>query len=90
MALTKPQLLFLSANIVLGALIALAAARIPSFAALPVPQFGWLVVGVLLTDIAIGYMAGAHPTAVITMPVRIAALALSFFASLIVASALAA
>jgi hypothetical protein len=84
MALSRPQFLFLFANVLIGALVALAAARVPGFAALPVPQFGWLVGGVLLTDIAAGLLAGAHPTAVISMPVRIAALALSFIASLAV------
>ncbi|MDX2203257.1 MAG: hypothetical protein NW223_10945 [Hyphomicrobiaceae bacterium] len=88
MALTRPQILFLLANAALGALVALAAARVPSFAALPVPQLGWLVAGVLLTDVATGVLTGAHPTAVISMPVRIAALALSLVASLGVATAL--
>lgn len=88
MALSRPQIIFVLANVALGALIALASARIPSFAALPVPLFGWLVLGVLLTDLAIGYFAGAHPTAVISMQARIAALALSFIASLLVSVAL--
>ena len=88
MALSRPQMLFLVANLVVGALVGLATVHVPSFAALPVPQFAWLVAGVLVTDIATGAATRSHPTAVISMPVRIAALALSMVAALAVTSAL--
>ncbi|RTL71759.1 MAG: hypothetical protein EKK41_08320 [Hyphomicrobiales bacterium] len=88
MALSRPQIVFVLVNVVLGAVVGAAVARIPSFAAVPVPLFGWLVLGVLLTDLASGYLAGAHPTAVITMQARIAALVLAFIASLIVSAGL--
>lgn len=88
MALTRPQMIFLAANLFLGALVGLATVHVPGFAALPVPQFGWLVAGVLVTDLATGAATRTHPTAVITMPVRIAALALSMVAALAVTAAL--
>jgi hypothetical protein len=88
MALSRPQIIFVLVNVVLGAVVAVAMARVPSFAAVPVPLFGWLVLGVLVTDLVIGYLAGAHPTTVITMQARIAALVLAFIVSLIVSAGL--
>ncbi len=85
MSITPPQIGFLIANVLMGALVGYLQARVPQFASLPVPQFGWLVLGVLILDLATGYLAGAHPTAVISMPLRVAALALAFLASFVVA-----
>ena len=84
------HILFLVANIAFGALMGIAFVRVPALATSAIPIFGWLVAGVLAIDLIFGYLAGAHPTAVITMPVRIAALVLSYVASFIATGALAA
>lgn len=88
--LSQRHILFLVANVVFGALMGMAFVRVPALSTSAIPIFGWLVAGVLVIDLAFGYLAGAHPTAVVTMPVRIAALVLSYVASVIATGALAA
>ncbi len=88
--LSPLHIAFLVVNIVFGAAFGIAHLRIPVLAASAVPVFGWLVAGVLVIDLIFGYLAGAHPTKVITMPVRIGALVLSYIASVIATSAIAA
>lgn len=79
--LSPLQVAFLAANAVLGLVIGLAHARVPGMQSLAIPLFGWLVAGVLVLDLLFGWLAGAHPTTVVTMPVRIVALVLSYAAA---------
>lgn len=84
---SRLNILFVLANVVLGGIVGALSSLSPSFAALPIPIFGWLVLGVLLADLGFGALAGAHPSAVVTMPVRIVALVASYAASLVATSA---
>lgn len=88
--LSPLHIAFLLVNIAFGAVFGIAHLRIPVLAASAVPVFGWLVAGVLVIDLIFGYLAGAHPTKVITMPVRITALVLSYVASVVATGAVAA
>ena len=76
--LTRIELLFVALNLTLGLAVAGLTLRLPAFAGLPVPPFGWLVIGVLLTDLALGALARRHPSALISMPARLVALVGSF------------
>lgn len=80
---SRVHVLFVLANMLFGGLVGALSSLSPPFAALPVPIFGWLVLGVLLADLGFGALARAHPSAVITMPVRIVALVASYAASLL-------
>ena len=84
---SRVHVLFVLANVVLGAIVGALSSLSPSFAALPIPLFGWLVLGVLLADLGLGALARAHPSAVVTMPVRIVALLASYAGSLLATSA---
>lgn len=86
---SRMHILFVLANVVLGGIVGALGGLSPSFAALPIPVFGWLVLGVLLADLGFGALAGAHPSAVVTMPVRIVALVASYIASLVATAAVA-
>ena len=55
-----------------------AAARSPQFAALSVPTFVWLVLGMLAFELLAGLALKAHPSTIVSMPLRFAALMLSF------------
>lgn len=88
--LSPLHIAFVLVNIAFGAVFGIAHVRVPMLAASAVPVFGWLVAGVLVIDLVFGYLAGAHPTKVISMPVRIAALVLSYIASVVVTSVIAA
>jgi len=79
--LTPLQIGFIVANAVLGLVLGVLHARLPLMQTSAVPLFGWLVAGVLVLDLAFGWIAGAHPTTVVTMPVRIAALIVAYLAA---------
>jgi hypothetical protein len=88
--LTPLQIAFIVANAVLGLVIGLLHARIPAMQATAIPLFGWLVAGVLILDLAFGWLGGAHPTAVVSMPARIVALVVSYIAAAAAAAMIAA
>lgn len=79
--LTHLQIGFLAANTVLGLVIGLLHARVPAMQGTAVPLLAWLVAGLLVLDLAFGRFAGTHPTQAISMPVRLAALVLSYLAA---------
>lgn len=76
--LTRLHIAFLAANAVLGLVVGLLYVRMPAMQGGAVPLLAWLVVGLLVLDIAFGRIARAHPTQAISMPVRLAALVLSY------------
>ena len=42
------------------------------------PPFAWLVVGMLLVEVLAGLALKTHPSAIVTMPIRVAGLITSF------------
>ncbi len=79
--MSTASVVFVLVNAILGALIAALAHAVPAFAALPLPSFAWLVIALFVADVAFGAFRGMHPSAALTMPVRIVALAASFGAN---------
>ena len=71
------QILFLAINAIIGLCVGTAALS-PAFAALGIPTFAWLVVGMLLVEVLAGLALKTHPSAIVTMPIRIAGLITSF------------
>jgi hypothetical protein len=76
--LTIGQIVFLAINAIIGLCVGTAASLSPEFAALRIPTFAWLVVGMLLVELTAGLALKAHPSAVVTMPMRVAGLITSF------------
>jgi hypothetical protein len=76
--LSVGQLLFLAINAIIGLFIGTAAALSPGFAALRIPTFAWLVAGMLLVEVLAGLVLKSHPSAIVTMPIRVAGLITSF------------
>lgn len=72
-----PQI-FLATNALIGLAVGTAAARSQQFAALGVPNFAWLVGGMLALEVLAGLALKAHPSNLISMALRIAALVASF------------
>jgi hypothetical protein len=72
------QILFVSINAIIGLCVGAAVALSPAFAALGIPTFAWLVVGMLLVEVLAGLALKTHPSAIVTMPIRIAGLITSF------------
>jgi hypothetical protein len=78
--LSRIQLAFLCANAVLGLLIGLATARTTALGLLKIPTFLWLVAGLFGLEMLAGRLARAHPATIVSMPIRVAALFVSFAA----------
>jgi len=76
--LSAGQIFFLAINALIGLIVGTAAALSPRFAALGIPTFAWLVVGMLLVELLAGLALKTHPSAIVTMPVRVAGLITSF------------
>jgi hypothetical protein len=76
--LSAGQILFLAINAMIGLCVGTAAALSPEFAAVRIPTFVWLVVGMLLVELLAGLALKTHPSAIVTMPVRVAELITSF------------
>ena len=76
--LSVGQILFVAVNAMIGLFVGTAVALRPDFAALGIPTFVWLVLGMLLVEVLAGLALKTHPSAIVTMPVRIAALLTSF------------
>jgi hypothetical protein len=72
------QILFLAINAIIGLCVGTAAALSPAFAALGIPTFAWLVVGMLIVEVLAGLALKMHPSAIVTMPIRFAGLMTSF------------
>jgi hypothetical protein len=70
--------LFLAANAVIGLAVGTAVARSPQFAAVQIPTFAWLVFGMFLVELVTGMAMKAHPSATVSMPLRLAGLIGSF------------
>jgi hypothetical protein len=87
--LTRLQIGFLAANAVLGLVVGLLHARVPAMQVTAVPLLAWLVAGLLVLDLGFGRLADAHPTQAVSMPVRLAALVLSYIAAATVPTLLA-
>jgi len=62
----------------LDTIVGTAAALSPAFAALGIPTFAWLVVGMLIVEVLAGLALKTHPSAIVTMPTRVAGLMTSF------------
>jgi hypothetical protein len=76
--LSALQIVFLVVNAAIGLAVATAAARSPQFAALPIPTFAWLVLGMLAFEVLTGLALKTHPAAAVSMPLRMAGLIVSF------------
>jgi hypothetical protein len=72
------QILFLAINAIIGLCVGTAAALSAAFAALGIPTFAWLVVGMLIVEVLAGLALKTHPSAIVTMPTRVAGLMTSF------------
>jgi len=72
------QILFVAINAIIGLCVGTAAALSPAFSALGIPTFAWLVVGMLLVEVLAGLALKTHPSAIVTMPTRVAGLMTSF------------
>jgi hypothetical protein len=68
----------LAFNALFGALIGALTARSPTFAALGIPSFLWLVAGLFAFEMGVGLILKAHPSTLLTMPWRAAGLAVAF------------
>jgi hypothetical protein len=74
------QPLFVAVNAAFGILVGALSARVPAFTALGIPSFLWLVAGLFASEMSAGLIFKAHPAALLSMPWRAAALAVSFIA----------
>jgi hypothetical protein len=75
--LPPPLLLFVTVNAVFGAVIGTITARVPAFEDL-IPTFLWLVAGLFVIETSAALVLKTHPSALIPMPWRVAALVVSF------------
>jgi len=78
--LSALQVLFLVVNAAIGLAVGTAAVRSPQFAAVQIPTFVWLVLGLLACELLTGLALKTHPAAAISMPLRMAGLIVSFAA----------
>ena len=69
---------FLAFNALFGILIGATSARVPAFSTLGVPSFLWLIAGLFAFEMTAGLILKAHPSALLTMPWRVAGLIVSF------------
>lgn len=69
-ALSPFAIVFVLFNAVFGVIIGVLTARVPSFGALGIPSFLWLVAGMFAFEMAAGFALNAHPSSLITMPAR--------------------
>jgi hypothetical protein len=76
--LSVQEFLFLVANAVIGFVVGSAVARSPQFAAFRIPTFVWLVLGMLAFELLAGLALKAHPSTIVSMPLRFAGLIVSF------------
>jgi hypothetical protein len=72
------QILFLAVNAAIGLAVGTAAARSPQFVALQIPTFAWLVLGMLAFELLAGVALKMHQAAVVSLPLRLAGLIVSF------------
>jgi hypothetical protein len=75
--LSQMQIFFLAVNAALGLAVGTVAARSPDAAPLQLPAFAWLVAGMFLFELVAGFLLKKHPSAIISMPVRVAGLVVS-------------
>jgi hypothetical protein len=68
----------LAFNLLFGTLIGVLNARVPTFTAIGVPSFLWLVAGLFAFEMVAGLVSKTHPSALMTMPWRAAGLVLAF------------
>ena len=87
--LSPLQIGFVAANAVLGLVIGLLHLRVPAMQGTAVPLLAWLVAGLLVLDLLFGRIAGVHPTQAVSMPLRLAALVISYLAAAAVPALLA-
>jgi ABC-type xylose transport system permease subunit len=78
--LSPRQLIFIAVNAAIGALVGLASVQGYLPGQLRLPTFVWLVLGMLAVELLAGLALKMHPSALVTMPARFAALAVSFIA----------
>jgi hypothetical protein len=65
-------------NAVFGTLIGALTARVPTFSAIGIPSFLWLVAGLFAFEMIAGLILQTHPSALVTMPWRVAGLVTAF------------
>ena len=70
-------MLFLAVNATIGLAVGAAAARSPQSMPFQIPTYAWLVLGMLVFDLLAGLALKTHPATVVSMPLRMAGLALS-------------
>ena len=74
------QVIFLIFNLALGLAVGASAARSTWFSTLGIPTFLWLVAGLFAFEMVAGLALKKHPTALLSMPWRVAGLIASFAA----------
>jgi ABC-type Fe3+-siderophore transport system permease subunit len=72
------QSFFVGINALIGLGVGAATALYPQFAAMQIPTFAWLVLAMLLVELITGAAFRAHPSSLVSMPMRFAALSTSF------------
>ena len=77
-ALSPLTIAFVFYSILFGVVIGTLTAPVPALDALGIPSFLWLVAGQFAFEMFAGIAFGAHPSALIAMPLRLGALVLSF------------
>ena len=70
--------LLLGFNAIFGTLIGTLTARVPTFSAIGIPSFLWLVAGLFAFEMIAGLVLQTHPSALVTMPWRVAGLVTAF------------
>jgi hypothetical protein len=65
-------------SVLFGSAIGALTARVPAFGSIGIPSFLWLVAGQFAFEMLVGIALRAHPSVLIAMPLRFAALVLSF------------
>lgn len=77
-SLSPVQLAFVAYNAAVGLVVGLSSALSPAFAGLGIPMFAWLILAMFAFELVAGFVLKVHPSAAITMLVRVTAITLSF------------
>jgi hypothetical protein len=86
--LSLRDIAFLAANALIGLAVGVASARSSLFQTLQIPAFAWLVAGMFLLELIAGLVLKMHPATMVSMPLRVAALVVSFLICYVVLAAL--
>lgn len=72
------QIAFVAYNAAVGLVVGLMSAFNPAFDRLGIPVFAWLIAAMFAFEVVAGLVLKVHPSTAISMPMRVAALVISF------------